>query len=51
VACGPDRDRDLPPPSDDLEIRDWHDLNAVSDSRDGNRSLMNDFDSTTPGYL
>jgi len=51
VACGPDPDRDLPAPSDDLEIRDWHDLNAVRDSMDGDHRLMNDLDSTTPGYL
>jgi len=37
-------------PSQDLEIRDWYDLNAVRNNLDGNHILMNDLDSTTAGY-
>jgi len=37
-------------PSQKLEIRDWHDLNAVRDNLRGNYILMNDLDSTTAGY-
>lgn len=50
VGCGPDRDP-TPAPSDDLEIRDWYDLNAIRDNMGGNHRLMNDLDSTSPGYL
>jgi hypothetical protein len=39
-----------PPPSEDLEIRDWYDLDAVRTNLEGNHILMNDLDSTTPGY-
>ena len=39
-----------PPPSQDLEIRDWYDLDAVRDNLGGNHILMNDLDSTTLGY-
>jgi len=42
VGCGP--------PSQDLEIRDWYDLDAVRNNLGGNHTLMNDLDSTTPGY-
>ncbi len=37
-------------PSEDLEIRDWYDLDAVRRNLSGNHRLMNDLDSTTPGY-
>ena len=33
-----------------LEIRDWYDLDAIRDNLVGNHTLMNDLDSTTPGY-
>ncbi len=39
-----------PPPSQNLEIRTWYDLDAVRDNMDGNHTLMNDLDSTTAGY-
>jgi hypothetical protein len=39
-----------PPPSENLEIRDWYDLDAVRDNLRGNHTLMNDLDSTTQGY-
>jgi len=31
-------------------IRDWNDLDAIRDNLGGNYLLMNDLDSTTPGY-
>jgi hypothetical protein len=41
----------LPPcGSQDLEIRTWYDLDVVKDNLCGNHLLMNDLDSTTPGY-
>jgi len=39
-----------PCPSQNLEIRTWYDLNAVRDNRCGNHILMNDLNSSTPGY-
>jgi len=36
--------------SENLEIRDWYDLNAVRDNACGHYTLMNGLDSTTPGY-
>jgi hypothetical protein len=33
-----------------LEIRDWYDMHAVRDDLGGDYLLMNDLDSTTPGY-
>ncbi len=33
-----------------LEIRTWHDLNAVRNNLRGHYLLMNNLDSTTPGY-
>jgi hypothetical protein len=39
-----------PPPSKDLEIRTWYDLDVVRDNLAGNHTLMNDLDSTTAGY-
>jgi hypothetical protein len=37
-------------PSQNLEIRDWYDLDAVRDNLRGYHILMNDLDSTTAGY-
>jgi len=37
--------------SQNLEIHTWYDLDAVRDNLDGNHTLMNDLDSTTPGYV
>ena len=39
-----------PDSSQNLEIRTWYDLNAVRDNMRGNHTLMNDLNSTTPGY-
>jgi len=39
-----------PPPSQNLEIRDWYDLDEVRNNVCGNHTLMNDLDSTIPGY-
>ena len=39
-----------PPPSQDLEIRTWYDLDDVRDNLEGHHTLMNDLDSTTAGY-
>ncbi|MDH4068264.1 MAG: hypothetical protein OEU97_04920 [Dehalococcoidia bacterium] len=36
--------------SQNLEIRTWHDLAAISGNLNGDYTLMNDLDSTTPGY-
>ena len=33
-----------------VEIRDWYDLDAVRNNLDGSYILMNDLDSSTPGY-
>jgi hypothetical protein len=38
------------PPSKDLEIRDWYDLDAVRDNLAGHHILMNNLNSTTAGY-
>ena len=38
------------PPSENLEIRTWYDLDAVRDNLNGNHKLMNDLDSTTSGH-
>jgi hypothetical protein len=48
VSCGPI----LPPSQDsqDLEIRDWYDLDDIRDNLSGDHILMNDLNSTTPGY-
>jgi hypothetical protein len=35
---------------ENLEIRDWYDLDAVRNNLDGEYILMNDLDSTTAGY-
>jgi hypothetical protein len=37
-------------PSQNLEIRDWYDLDAVRNNLGGHHILMNDLNSTTPGY-
>jgi len=39
-----------PTPSEDLEIRDWYDLDDIGDNLQGDHKLMNDLDSTTAGY-
>ena len=39
-----------PPPSQNLEIRDWYDLDDIRDNLAGNHTLMNDLNSTTAGY-
>jgi hypothetical protein len=39
-----------PPPIQKLEIRTWYDLDAVRSNLDGSYILMNNLDSTTPGY-
>ncbi|GAG32023.1 unnamed protein product, partial [marine sediment metagenome] len=33
-----------------MQIRDWYDLDAIRDNLDDSYILMNDLDSTTPGY-
>jgi hypothetical protein len=33
-----------------IEIRDWYDLNDIRDNLEGSYLLMNDLDSTNPGY-
>jgi len=37
-------------PPQNLEIRTWYDLDAIRNNLAGNHTLMNDLDSTTPGY-
>jgi len=37
-------------PSQNLEIYTWYDLDDVRDNLDGDHILMNDLNSTTPGY-
>ena len=41
---------DLFPTSQNLEIRDWYDLDAVRNNLGSSHLLMNDLDSTTDGY-
>jgi hypothetical protein len=38
------------PPSEDLEIQTWYDLEAIRNNLSGHHVLMNDLDSTTAGY-
>jgi len=38
------------PPSQNLEIQTWYDLDDIRDNLAGNHTLMNDLDSTTAGY-
>jgi len=45
AGCG-----DNSPHSQNLEIRDWYDLDAIRDNLRGNHFLMNNLDSTTTGY-
>jgi hypothetical protein len=40
----------FPPPSEDLEIRTWYDLDDVRNNVQGHHLLMNDLNSTTQGY-
>jgi hypothetical protein len=47
-GCGNGNNSPLP---QNLEIRDWYDLDAVRDNLDGSHTLMNDLDSTTAGYM
>ena len=42
VGCGPS--------TQNLEIRDWYDLDDIRDNLGGSHLLMNDLDSTTAGY-
>jgi hypothetical protein len=37
-------------PPQNLEIQTWYDLDAARNNLAGNHTLMNDLDSTTPGY-
>jgi hypothetical protein len=52
AGCGPGSYPPCPTPlpSQNLEIRDWYDFAAVSSNLSGNHALVNDLDSTTPGY-
>jgi len=49
TSCGGDGDNNLPP-SENLEIYDWYDLDDVRNNLAGNHTLMNDMDSNTLGY-
>ena len=49
-VAGCDDGNNAPLPQN-LEIRDWYDLDAVRDNLDGSHTLMNDLDSTTAGYM
>jgi len=40
----------FPPSSQNLEIRDWYDLDAIRNNLGGNHILLNNLDSTTAGY-
>jgi hypothetical protein len=46
IGCG----GSYPPPSRNLEIRTWYDLNATRNNLAGNHTLMNNLDSSSPGY-
>jgi len=48
--AGCDGDGGNLPPSENLEITTWYDLDAIRDNLTGNHTLMNNLDSTTPGY-
>ena len=48
AGCGRGDNSPLP---QNLEIWDWHDLDAVRDNLDGIHTLMNDLDSATAGYM
>jgi hypothetical protein len=47
VGCD---DYNPPPPSENLEIWTWYDLDAVRYNLAGHHTLMNDLDSASPGY-
>ena len=47
VGCDGGNNSPLP---QNLEIRDWHDLDAIRNNLDGDHTLMNDLDSTSAGY-
>jgi hypothetical protein len=49
VGCG-GCGGDYTPPSQNFEIYDWYDLDAIRDNSGRNHTLMNDLDSTTLGY-
>jgi hypothetical protein len=40
----------FPPPSEDLEIRTWYDLDDIRNNVECHHLLMNDLNSTAPGY-
>ena len=48
TGCDGDNNSHLP---QNLEIRDWYDLDAIRDNLDDNHTLMNDLDSTSAGYI
>ena len=48
AGCGGGNNSPLP---QNLEIRDWYDLDAIRDNLDGSHTLMNDLASTTAGYM
>jgi hypothetical protein len=49
-GCGYGGYYPIPPPSHNLEIRTWYDLDAVRYNPAGNHTLINDLDSSTDGY-
>jgi len=48
--AGCDGGRRALPPSENLEIQTWYDLDDVRNNLAGNHTLMNSLNSTTPGY-
>ncbi|MDH4068510.1 MAG: hypothetical protein OEU97_06260, partial [Dehalococcoidia bacterium] len=50
LGCGADGGNNPPPASQNLEISTWYDLNEVRNNLAGNHTLMNDLDSSSPGY-
>jgi len=50
VGCDGDGGNGYNPPSQNVEICTWYDLDAVRDNLSGNYTLMNHLDSTTLGY-
>jgi hypothetical protein len=50
LGCGADGGTNPPPASQNLEISTWYDLDEVRNNLAGNHTLMNDLDSSTPGY-
>ena len=49
-GCGCGWDYPILPPSLNLEIQTWYDLDDCRNNLAGSHTLMNDLDSTTPGY-